>query len=118
MNLVFKPLRHVWKTLNDLKNVVIGFSLARGTASFGEPVAPGVAALAALGVAGRTTPPFVIFQPGGSWMSTCPAEITFVAAGFELPPQPAAARTITSSKGGTRRALLPCVRILPPMAEV
>src|SRR6266404_649574 len=97
MNFTPRPRRQVEKTLSALKNFVVGSSLASGTALPDALVAPGEAGEFATAAddGGRTAPFFVTFQPGGSWMSTWPAEITFDDDGLELPPQPDTPRTST-----------------------
>src|SRR4051794_37420421 len=108
MNFTLKPLRHDWNVLSALKNFDCGSSLASGTASAGVAPEP-PAALAppddASAVAGRTAPlpSLLTFHPGGSLMSICPAEITSLACGFELDPQPPAPKR-TSSASATHAA--------------
>ena len=104
---------------SDLKNFVVGSSLASGTVSEGASVLPGAAVAPAADDAGRSTPPLVTFHPGGSWMFTWPAEIVFDVDGsalFALPPQPAAARTTTSTAAGARREVMVCRCDRPLMA--
>src|SRR3954470_19758084 len=73
MNFVPVSLRHCWNEPVALKNFVCGSSVASGTVSPGAVVpgpATGFSPAAALVVGGRTAPPSVTFQPGGSLMSS------------------------------------------------
>src|ERR1700722_14851771 len=96
MNFTPDPFKHAWNVLSAVKSAVVGSCFANGMVSSVDPPDPPDALVEpealALSEAGWIAPfPFfVTVQPGGSWRSTCPAEITLSADCFELDPQPAA----------------------------
>ena len=103
MNFTPDPWRHAWNVLNAVNSAVVGSCFANGIVSSVEPPDPPDALVEPdalpLSDAGRIAPLpfFVTVQPGGSWRSTCPAEITLSADCLELDPQPAATTDSTST---------------------
>jgi hypothetical protein len=108
-------LRHEENVLSELKNLVCASWLASGMVSAvapDAPLAPDAPVEDPDGTAadpGRIAPLLVTFQPGGSWMLTCPASMVLVVRDdddFELLPHPAV-NARTSATETARRAPAP-----------
>ena len=123
MNFTPRPLRHEENVLIELKNLVCASWCAErdGVGGCSRRTArarrAGRRSPTRRRTAGRIAPPLVTFQPGGSWMLTCPASMVLVVRDdddFELLPHPAVnARTSSDADREAR----PGARLRQPIAH-